>query len=342
MTSLGGPSWTGGARAPQDGPASAAAQGRSRRPHPSTDGGSPDPAGRSAKNGSVGQLVDRRRSATSDRVDALDAASRQLVDGFSPRSDQEFRSSLAICELIVASVVAREPLPDDAAAALRSVVTELECDVGYLSVRCGDQPVRARAGVEADGAARLGDAVTRAVLDLHDDPVVITDDLGFIVVANGEAESVFGYGIGALESQHLSDLLPDGPAPRVLVRAPGADGTEEVHRAALGQDRAGRRFPVQVDHDAVPLPHGTGTVIRCRVVAGASPVRGYAPIPSDREPGSHDHLYRSAGHVIRAGERLQATADDAVVTPAVLASVRAVVAALDVVVQAVECADHAP
>ncbi|WEF33931.1 PAS domain-containing sensor histidine kinase [Pseudoduganella chitinolytica] len=108
----------------------------------------------------------------------------------------------------------------------------------------------------AMAAARFG-----ALVELLPDAIVMANAAGRIVLANSQAEALFGYGHGALRGKPLELLMPAryrGPhvAQRVAYALAPKVRPMGFGRELYGQRASGDEFPVEISLSPVPVDDG--------------------------------------------------------------------------------------
>lgn len=182
----------------------------------------------------------------------------------------------------------------------------------------------------------LGDGVSRALLDLVGDGVLIVDELGEIVEANARAEQLLGFEPGGLTSVPFRSVLPRGLAQEAVVRdtsisRDGTVGHARLRLAARGLRRDGSEVSVIVRHSSIPLTSGTGTLIVLSGVRALSPdgteTRG--ALPSSPVGSFLDDLLPVIGRVFQCGSTLTGAVDLFDMEPPLAAKIRSAVDELD-------------
>jgi len=101
----------------------------------------------------------------------------------------------------------------------------------------------------------------RKLLDTSLDAMVVVDNNGAIVLANGQAETRFGYDTGELLGRQVTTIVPDGVADRLpeydlaspagaIGQPPGAD-TE-----VIGRRKDGTEFPIEIMLSPLAIAEG--------------------------------------------------------------------------------------
>jgi PAS domain S-box-containing protein len=128
--------------------------------------------------------------------------------------------------------------------------------------------------------ARLG-----AVLDAAPDAIVAVDGNGRVVLANGQAERLFGRDVRAIIGADVRDLVPDG-LPEGSFRVPRRPEDSPVLRCARRRD--GSEVPVEVTVSVADTAEGA---VRCAVVRDVSDrLRAEAEQERLRAQAEHDRL----------------------------------------------------
>ncbi len=142
----------------------------------------------------------------------------------------------------------------------------------------------------ADHFESLGDGVSRALLELVTDGILIVDDMGLVREANSRAETMFGYEHREIIGRSLRSVLPLGVPPDPLERdgTPARAGTDlsapQLH-VSQGVCRDGLEIPLVVRNRPVPLSWGTGTLVvlvsvHDRLPSGDDTTPAHGPAPS--------------------------------------------------------------
>jgi PAS domain S-box-containing protein len=114
---------------------------------------------------------------------------------------------------------------------------------------------------EAQEALRQSEAMALAFIDSAGEGILIIDEIGRIVVANGQIESMFGYAQRELLGQPMEMLLPERLRERHVGHRSRYVAEPRVRPMGSGLDLAGRRrdgseFPVEISLSYVRTPRG--------------------------------------------------------------------------------------
>jgi PAS domain S-box-containing protein len=113
----------------------------------------------------------------------------------------------------------------------------------------------------ASEALRQSEATALALIESAAEGILIVDERGHILVANGQVEEMFGYAQGALVGQPMETLLPEGLRERHVAHRAGYVAEPRVRPMGRGLDLAGRRrdgseFPLEISLSHVRTPRG--------------------------------------------------------------------------------------
>ncbi len=106
-------------------------------------------------------------------------------------------------------------------------------------------------GKRAEEAMRASEARFRGLLELAPDAIVIVEPDGRIVLANSQAQQLFGYGPEELLGQHVEILLPEHLRSMHVGHRSSFTSAPRTRPMGVGLDLAGRRkdgttFPVEI------------------------------------------------------------------------------------------------
>jgi PAS domain S-box-containing protein len=111
------------------------------------------------------------------------------------------------------------------------------------------------------------------------DALVIVDQSGYIVMANGNAHALFGYAPGELRGRPVEDLVPSDARVRHGAHRSGYMAQPRVRPMGManmtlsGQRRDGRQFPVEIALSPVETPEGLFYLASVRDVSETQRVR---------------------------------------------------------------------
>jgi PAS domain S-box-containing protein len=110
-------------------------------------------------------------------------------------------------------------------------------------------------------ALRQSEATALGFIASAAEGILIVDETGRIVIANGQAEKMFGYAQGALLGQPLEVLLPERLRARHVGHRASYVAEPRVRSMGRGLDLAGRRqdgteFPVEISLSYLRTPQG--------------------------------------------------------------------------------------
>jgi PAS domain S-box-containing protein len=114
---------------------------------------------------------------------------------------------------------------------------------------------------ESREALRQSEATALAFIESAAEGILIVDERGRIVVANGQIEAMFGYAQRELIGQPMELLLPEKLRDRHVGHRADYTAAPRVRRMGIGLDLAGRRrdgteFPVEISLSYVRTPSG--------------------------------------------------------------------------------------
>jgi PAS domain-containing protein len=130
------------------------------------------------------------------------------------------------------------------------------------------------------GRDRLGDGFAQAVMTIAPCALVLGDDGGSVIVANPQADALFGVRPGGLLGRPLDALFPVvGDGVSAGVPDPGAPWRDAPFssREAVGVPPGGRPVRIRMSSGPVPLWLGTGVLV---AAVGVDEAPGAGPEPS--------------------------------------------------------------
>ncbi|MET0266575.1 MAG: PAS domain S-box protein [Duganella sp.] len=120
--------------------------------------------------------------------------------------------------------------------------------------------------------AKLAEARFNGIVGLMPDAIVVANASGRIVLANSQAETLFGYGAGALRGLELEALMPARLRQRHRAHRNGYGAQPAVRPMGEGRDLHGLRsdgaeFPVEISLSPIATEEGTLVVSAIRDIS---------------------------------------------------------------------------
>ncbi|MEI6386048.1 MAG: PAS domain S-box protein [Spirochaetota bacterium] len=159
-------------------------------------------------------------------------------------------------------------------------------DMQRQASRLEEQTVELEAQKEA---IKETEAWYRGIIESAPDGMLVVDDRAVIMLANPQAESMFGYAPGGLAGRLIEELIPGIPLDskagfrKALVRD-GEAGSAGAWQAELcGQRRDGTEFPVEIGLSALPTTDGRADSVCASVRDITEKKRAEDEIRNERE-----------------------------------------------------------
>src|SRR5690348_14642785 len=132
--------------------------------------------------------------------------------------------------------------------------------------------------MNAPQTSAQGVATLRSWFEVAPDAMIAVDQEGRIVLANAQAERLFGYAIGGMHGLQLEALVPDPVRHAHATHRRNYTNQPRVRPMGIGYElagvkRDGRQFPVEIGLSPIPTVEGVITVASVRDISETRRVR---------------------------------------------------------------------